>query len=342
VKKAYIYPVSGRDEKNLGLYNPYLDDFIDSSSRFFQFVNKDHPSKTGILNVSRYLFKLDYLFLNWIEKVPDLRGGKIQTWYVLMMLPIAKSMGIRIVWTMHNKLAHTSEFKKEKTKIFKSLLKHSDYIVTHSSEGIDFGEQMVKGSGKKIFYLPHPVKDRRSPMQIEQEYDVLIWGTLAPYKGVDKFLDHLYEQKLQKKYRIHIVGKPSSPEYARELEKYANERITFHSAFIEEDELRRLIAASRLVLFTYSKSSILSSGVLMDSLGFGARIVGPEVGAFADLGKEGILDNFNNFDELIEKVDQQLGSTNNEFHSSNLESFLKDNSWDRFSEKLAERILPEK
>jgi len=53
--------------------------------------------------------------------------------------------------------------------------------------------------------------------------------------------------------------------------------------------LQNLIAKSILVLFTFSKVSILSSGILIDSLGYGANIVGPKVGAFKDLSIDGIV-----------------------------------------------------
>lgn len=341
MKRAYIYPVSGRDQ-NLGLYNPYLDDFIDSSSEYFDYVNKDNPSKTGILNVIKYLFKLDFIFLNWIEKVPELKWGTLQTYFVLLLFPLCNLLGVRLIWTMHNKLAHTPNRMGMKRKIFKSLLKHADFIITHSSDGIAFGEEMVKGSASKIFYLPHPVKDRRMDIQKSKEYDILIWGTIAPYKGVDKFLEYLFQQKLETKYRVHIVGKVTDPDYAQLLKKFENSQITFLSMFIEDDVLRDLISSSKLVLFTYSKSSILSSGVLMDSLGFGAKILAPNVGAFADLGREGILNNYQDFDELIKFIDQQLVSEKNNDQEVKINAFLRENSWDGFASQLVEKLSPGK
>lgn len=336
MKKAYIYPVSARD-KNLGLYNPYLDDFIESGNEYFEFVNKDHPSNSGIFNIGKYLFSIDYVFLNWIEKVPELKGGYLQSYFILFLLRFSKMLGFKVIWTMHNKLAHSNEHQRMKTKIFKSLLKHSYKIITHSSEGIAFGEALVPGSKDKIFYLPHPVKDRRLLNIENKENDILIWGTIAPYKGVDKFLDYLFKQGFEGKYSIKIIGKITDPTYAKKLDQYKSPNIQIQSAFIEDDELRQLIANSRVVLFTYSTSSILSSGVLMDSLGYGARILSPKVGAFADLAKEGVVENYNGFEELFGILDNMLSEAKKKEHPE-LETFLKNNSWKSFSMELSTRI----
>ncbi len=337
MKRAYIYPVSARD-KNLGLYNPYLDDFIDSTGKYVVYVNKDDPSKLGVFNILKYLFKIDYIFFNWIEKVPEFKGGTIQSYFVLYLLRMSKMLRIRVVWTMHNKLSHSTDHIGLKRKIFRSLLKNADLIITHSSEGIKFGDEMVKGSANKIFYLPHPVKDRRIDSPGPKEIDILIWGTIAPYKGIDNFLDFLYQKKLEHKFRIHIVGKITDPTYAEKLKKYGNQQITIENAFIEDDILQDLISKSTLILFTYSKSSILSSGALMDSLGYGTPILGPEVGAFADLAKAGVLDTYSNFDELTKKIDFRLNNTNEVQKIQQIDEFLNDNSWEKFAYHLSEKL----
>jgi hypothetical protein len=72
----------------------------------------------------------------------------------------------------------------------------------------------------------------------------------------------------------------------------------------------------------------------MDSLGYGANIVGPDAGAFKDLRKENLIETFTGFDDLINKIDRQLASDG--FNSSNhlTANFLNENSWDKFAEKL--------
>jgi len=334
LKKAYIYPLSSRD-KTLGLYNPYIDDLIRSFSNFTRFENYDNPAKTGILDIFRYIKQIDYIFFNWIEKLPENKGGKIQTLILFIILHLLKFRKVKIVWTMHNKLSHTIDHAYWKKLVFRKMLKNSDIILTHSVEGVKYGEHMVKGSGRKIHYFPHPVKDRRPEKNQEKEYDLLIWGTISPYKGIDKFLEYVYKNGLEKKYKILIAGKITSDVYAKKLETYKSKNILVENKFIEDAMLRELISKSKLVLFTYSQSSILSSGVLMDSLGYGANIIGPDVGAFTDLANEGIISTYFDFHDMFKKIDDQLNDTGKRIPKEITDKFLEDNSWNKFAEKIS-------
>lgn len=330
MKKAYIYPLSSKAEK-LGLYNPYVDDLVQSLGKYICFTNIDNPTNIGILDIFKYLGKIDYVFFNWIEVLPDKKGGKIQTLFLVFLLSLFKLFRIKIVWTMHNKLAHSLTNVYWKKLIFNKMLIYSDVIMTHSSEGIEYGEDMLKGAKYKIFYYPHPVKDRRLDKQDIKEYDILIWGTISPFKGIDKFLDYIYQNGLQNMYKILIIGKSRFEDYRKKLIKYKSNNILIKNEFIEDKLLQELIAKSKLVLFTYSQRSVLSSGVLMDSLGYGANIIGSDTGAFGDLAQEGIINTFTDFPEMFKKIDEQLDGKSEINNNKKLEDFLFNNSWDKYA-----------
>ncbi len=335
-KNIYIYPLSSKDDR-LGLFNPYIDDLIASLAKDFNFVNLNKPSRTGIVDIFKYQFRLHYIHFNWIEKIHTNRFGNLQYRILFLMIPFLKQLGIRIIWTMHNKLSHEGAEDHKTLAIFKLMLKQSDLILTHASSGIAFGEKLVPGSGKKIIYLPHPVKDRRLEKQDKKIYDVLIWGTISPYKGIDKFLESLYQHNVENQFRILIVGKASDPEYFEKLKTYENSRIEIRNEFINDDDLAEMISLSKTVLFTYSKASILSSGVLMDSLGYGANIVGPDVGAFSDLAKDQIIRTYANLPQALEVLREECekpGSAN----TSRLDQFLIENSWPEFGKRFGTLI----
>lgn len=334
IKNAYIYPISARGV----VTNPYIDDFIESMGTYLNFVNKDKPSITGIFDLLKYLFETDYIFLNWIEDIPDRKNGLAQTIFLLILLSTANCLKKRIIWTMHNKISHSYSHLLWKKVIFKTLLKRSDRIITHSCEGVQYVENILRGSRQKIIYLPHPVKNRINKNNIEKKFDILIWGKICPYKGIVEFLEYLYKNNYQNKYRILVIGIATSKSYFDSLLQYSNQNIIIKDDYLSDAYLQSIISQSRVVLFTYFKSSILSSGALMDSLGFGGKIVGPNVGAFADLAKEGLIRTFNNFDDIIPILNDEL---DNEYGSSNkLELFLRDNSWDKYAEKLTKLIAP--
>jgi beta-1,4-mannosyltransferase len=315
------------------LYNPYIDDLAASIEKFYNVINKNSPSDKGIFDLLKYIFKIDFLFLNWIENVPERKGGLYQTWFFLAFLPLLRLLGIKIIWTMHNKHSHSVNHIALKKTIFNKLLKKADYILTHSSEGISYGDSIISGSQSRIKYLPHPVKDRRDKIVTEKKWDILIWGTLSPYKGIVEFLKLLNEQNVQHNYKILIIGKSVSKDYYSSLLSHSNENIVVKDEFIDNTSLKVLINQSKIVLFTYATSSILSSGALMDSIGFGANVIGPDVGAFSDLAKEGIIRIYKNQDEIIPLINSQLNGRNS-YSQETITSFLYENSWDKYAENV--------
>ena len=246
-------------------------------------------------------------------------------------------LGTKVVWTMHNKLSHSGEHQEATLKILDGLLRKADFIITNSTEGIRFGCERVQGIENKFIYFPHPVKDRRLKTKKTKTTDLLIWGTISPYKGIDSFLKFLYDHKLQNEFSIRIVGKSTSKAYFDQLKKYENEHIHIQNMFIEDKDLQQMIAESRLILFTYSKDSILSSGVLMDSLGFGANILGPSVGAFADLAKEHIIETFLEKDDLSKKIKKALQADESS-RQAILNTFLIEHTWDKFAAHLHKQL----
>jgi beta-1,4-mannosyltransferase len=314
-------------------YNPYIDDTIASLEKYYRVINNENPSDKGIFDLLKYIFKIDYLFLNWIENLPERKAGRIQTRFFLAILPILKLLGVKIVWTMHNKLSHSEDHLFLKKLIFKGLLNNADIILTHSSEGVAYGENIKKGCGPRIHYFPHPVKDRRNKINTDKQFDILIWGTLSPYKGILEFLRLLFEKNYLNKYKILIIGKSTSQNYFNLLLQYSNDNINIKDDFIDDAVLKELISQSDIVLFTYAKSSILSSGALMDSIGFGGNVVGPDVGAFADLAKEGIINTYRESDDMFMIIDAVIAKKDN-FGNSSIDQFLQANSWNKFAENI--------
>ncbi len=333
--RAYLYPVTSR--LTTGVYNPYLDHFMDSTGYFINYLNRQQPSKSGILNIFRFLYRIDILFLNWAENIPDKKGGLIQSIFLLMLLRLKSVFGIKIIWTLHNKISHSPEKLFLKRKLFTALLKKSDFIITHSKEGILFAESLLPDSGRKIFCFPHPVVPKKNYNQKVKNYDILIWGTIAPYKGIDSFLAFLKKNDLLERYRILISGKILSPEFHEVIKKYERSNITIENRFISDKELGEFIGASRAVLFTYSRNSVLSSGALTDSLSYGASVIGPNIGAFSDMRELGIIQTYDDFDQLPD-IMQNIGLSYNKNEDEKLQEFIRSHTWDRFSKALCNKM----
>lgn len=335
MKKAFIYPITNRDKK--GVVNPYLYEFTDSLKENIKFVNLNSPSNVGVINIFKYSFsKLDYIFLNWIEDLPDKKLGKFQTFLlVYFIFTYSKFTGTKIIWTLHNKLSHYKSNIKTKKWLFEKLIKKSDFILTHAREGIKYIEEFSAVDAKKVHFFHHPVRNLELIEKKHQKiYDLIIWGTILPYKGVAEFLESWNNNKAAAKYKILIAGKVPDTEYLNTLENLLTKNIELRKEYIPNEELAKLIHSSKAILFTYQNNSILSSGALMDSIVTGEKVIGPETGAFVDLKNEGLVDTYENFEDIPTLLKNIELSSN----ISDIKSFFTKNNWNAFGKKFYETV----
>jgi beta-1,4-mannosyltransferase len=338
--KAYMYPISSRGKSSV--YNPYIDNFMQYTSEFIDYLNRTNPSNKGFLDIAKYIFNIDVIFLNWIENVPDRKGGIMQFLAIFTILKLKNLFKIKIVWTIHNKISHSTNMMFLKKYLFKELLKKSDLLITHSKEGISFAESMIKGCSNKVFYYPHPILkyigDEKDNSNANKEYDVLIWGTMVPYKGIHLFLENLKQKYELNKLKILIIGKVPSSDYYDVLRSYENDNISIQNKFVKDNELSVIMNLSKVVLFTYSNDSILSSGVLMDSLAHGAFVIGPNTGAFKDVREDfNIVKTYDNFDELIVLL-KNIDEIKSTYNKTSIQKFVELHSWENFGNLLKVKL----
>lgn len=334
--KAYIYPRTKRGKNTTN--NPYLKNLIGSIREDIVFLNESKPTTKGIFNLIHYISKIDYLFLNWIEDLPDKKWGLFQTVFFYFVLLSKRLLGIKVIWTIHNKISHFPGNLRIKKFLFRQLLRRSDVIITHAEEGVRFAEKLYPGVSRKILYFPHPIVPLNFPrVYPPKKYDVLIWGSLSPYKGIHDFLEFLHLKGVSEQFRIMIVGKTVSESFYHQLKQYTNTHITIRNEFVSKDELASLIFESKVVLFTYSGESVLSSGALIDSIAHYANIMGPDVGAFQEMGKLGIISTYNDFSELIHLL-KNLNEQTEKLKQDRVREFIHNHTWEKFGQAFMQKI----
>ncbi|SBN32784.1 conserved hypothetical protein [Klebsiella variicola] len=333
----YFYPPPRNDEAKV-VNNPYCQEFIDSLNTDFN-INKKSKCSVDILDFFFSSFKSDVVILNWIENVATKRFAIIQFIIAVFIFMVLRVRDVKIIWVMHNIFPH-----KGKNKLVKLMLhllyNQSDIIITHSRQAEDFlkGNKKTKG---EIIFVHHPINNSliniKSPLyKINKEnkkYDAIIWGTIEPYKGILEFLKFYSSTKTINIDKMLIIGRCKNESYFQELLNYCPNNIEIHNRKVDFSELALLIEDSKCVLFPYKSGSISSSGALMDTIALGGLAIGPDVGAFKDLEKEGVCKTFSNYSEiggLIENIE--------DIYSDNLSNFIKDNTWKNFGEYISMRI----
>ncbi|MCK5136584.1 MAG: glycosyltransferase [Bacteroidales bacterium] len=330
MKNLYLYPITARNKT--GIINPYVGNLRDALKKHYNVVNVDKPSKSGIFDILMYIRKIDIIYLNWIEELPGLHWGVLQSIFFIIILYYIKCSRIKIVWTLHNKTSHFDKHQLIKSILYSQMLKKSDLIVTHAAEGLNHIPAKTPSA-----FIHHPMRsldDTRTSDDGLPEYDIIIWGTISPYKGVDSFLEYLYKNGIIMNYKILIAGNVTTIALTRKLQQFMAEfeNLKLINEFVAETELMSMIRKSKIVVFTYHSDSVLSSGALMDSLSQRATIIGPKAGAFNDLSKIGLIETFIDCQELVIKIDMLLKSSKDQDErKQNINKFIKENSWEDFS-----------
>lgn len=98
------------------------------------------------------------------------------------------------------------------------------------------------------------------------------------------------------------------------------------------------ISSSKIVLFTYKIKSILSSGLLMDSLNFDSYILASNIGAFKDLANRQLIHTYNNLNDGCNKISKILKSNVCLVSKEKRVEFCRKHSWHTTVDYLATRI----
>lgn len=330
MKRIYMYPKN--DYETLESPNPYVLNVEKSLSEKHRIIN-EKPNTSGVFEFFTYLFKSDVYFFNWIEDVSVKRYGKIQAILFPVFLVVARVFQRKIIWVLHNLYSHEKRNRSWTRFGFKLMIRHSDLIITHSKEGVEFVRKNFPRQQSKVKYIIHPVDELLiSDIRVEKKYDILIWGTIHPYKGVIEFLDYVLESEELKKHKILISGICPHDNLKMKLISRLNERIEHRDGFFDIEEIAEMTNQSRYTLFTYNSSSILSSGSLMDSIRMGAMIIGPDKGAFRDLKANCFIKSYKNYEELKHIIEEITDKE--EERLSEIKKFCLENSWIRFGKKL--------
>lgn len=333
---VYVYPWSATPAE--GRHNPYLRHFMTALASHCHVVNREQPTSYGLLGIVPWLWRLDTLVLHWVENIPDKRAGRVQAALLHVLLRAKSHLGLRMVFVLHNRMSHVGVRSQRKQRLVRAVCEHADLVLTHARDGVAVALENGVVDGDRIRYLPLPVASPRAfvsgdePFD-ERPWDILVWGTMTPYKGLADFVKTLNEQGLQQRYRILAAG-PFLDTAAYEALLKEAPYITFVNRFVTDDELRAFIAASRFILFPYRRESVLSSSALMDSLLSDAFVVGPSAGAFQDCADLGLITTFDRMSDIVE-VMERAGTGDRKTLVERRRAFAAEHTWEAFGRQVA-------
>lgn len=324
--RVYYYPSATKG----GYSNPYSVNYKKALETEFRVLDvKNKPALALGLSFFINSFRADIYIINWLESICFLRFSILQYILARIGLCIIKLRKKRIVWMFHNIHPHQGT-NKYSNKIRQILFRDATLIISHSTQAALYAQTQTS---QRVIYICHPAKILAvKPWKNVPFSDVLIWGTIYPYKGIQEFLISLHQSKINLK--VQIVGKCNNEILSNSIKSLCKKNIVYENRHVSFDELAGLIANSRYVLFPYIGDCVSSSGALIDSIAMGGNVIGPNIGAFKDLSNENVCLVYNNIDELFSILDKPI--TIDEIHRK---KFIERNSWELFSHSLKKYIL---
>jgi len=245
--------------------------------------------------------RIDVLHIHWPEAIYN-DGGTRAAHRSGLLLPlqllVARMLGYRVVWTMHNLHPHQRRYPVLDIAVWHGLAIVAQAIVVHCEDTRHVLNRRF-WRYRDIYTVPignyigvhGPPVDRalaRRGLGLPQGKRVLLFlGAVKPYKGIEHLL--LAFSRLPSDDLVLLVaGKPETAEYGREILALAgaDPRIHCELRWIEDDELALYMGACDAVVLPYVQIQSSSSAVL--AMSYGRPFIAPAVGCLSELIDAGV------------------------------------------------------
>ncbi|AFY47770.1 glycosyltransferase [Nostoc sp. PCC 7524] len=258
--------------------------------------------------------RYDLIHLHWI--LPYLKGKNsffklAYTVKFLLDVALVKLAGVKIVWTIHNRVNHDSHFPAIELWLRRNLAKMVDSIILHNQATLEVIAQEYQFSPQKASVILHghyrdvyhpPIEQSIARQKLDlpsQGYIFLNLGLLRPYKGIEKLIDTWSKnQDVFSQHTLLIAGKADSIYATKLQQKIVNTKgIALIPEFIDEERIHLFFSAATVVVLPYE--NILNSGSLILAMTYGLPVIAPRIGSIPEY--------LGNADQLLYEADDISG-----------------------------------
>ena len=243
-------------------------------------------------NPTAKIIHLHHLTPFWLSPLPV--KSWLKTFRYLFELLILKSRGIKLVWTVHNKHNHERKqlwLNHLNTKVTAHI---ADHLIFHCQTGVtEISAQVPLIKTKPHSIIPHcnyleyyPNKisttQARKKLNLPTSAKVLLFfGTLRPYKGVDKLISTFKSLNLPNTHLVISGWAP--PDQQTLLNSLINNHphITTSYQHIKDEDVQIHFNAADAVVLPFQ--DILNSGSIMLAFSFGKLVIAPKIGCIKNV-----------------------------------------------------------
>ena len=249
--------------------------------------------------------QVDVLHLNWpngLYQSDDPPEAVRRASDLVANLALARQLGYRVVWTVHNLYPHESAHPELDRLVQTSLCALATAVIAHCQHGRRLVREHFHREGGVLviphghFIEPYPATLSRAEARGRlgigpNQFVLLFFGNVRRYKGIEGVLDAF--RRLPGDDLTLLLAAKVYSEYGDGLvdeARQADPRVVVSpSRFFANEEFQVYFRAANVAVLPFL--NVLTSGSTITALGFGVPVVVPAIGCLPELVDEtvGIL-----------------------------------------------------
>ena len=241
--------------------------------------------------------KINVLHLNWPNYMYSGEALEAQLRLLTELidnLALARLLGYRIVWTVHNLYPHESN-SRDLDHLAQTAITHlANAVIVHCEHARELVRKhfhrtagvYVINHGNFIYPYPNEVgrDEARRRMGLNDDHFVFFYfGNVRRYKGIERLIEVF--QSLPGEHLRLLLGAKFFTEYGQELVASVppdDPRVMLRSSrHFANDEFQYLFNAGDVGVFPFLE--VLTSGSVITAFSFGMPVIAPSVGCLTEL-----------------------------------------------------------
>jgi beta-1,4-mannosyltransferase len=302
------------------------------------------------------------LHLHWLT--PYLKGENwctrlIYSLKLLIDLWLIKRSGVKIIWTVHNHLAHNTRFPRLELWLRKKISQVVHQRIVHHQYSGEYLSQSWKSKlpftviphGHYRTIYPAAIAQQAARQQLNLPLDGLLYlnlGMIRPYKGIESLFQTWQAWQEHQELStctpctLLIAGQPINETYHHHLKCLLGNTpgVIFHPNFIPAVNMHLYFSAADIVVLPFTH--ILTSGSLILAMSYHKPIIAPR--------QEGIVETLSPADSLLYEPQDSQGllkalcaSTTEDLEtlSKKVSTACDRLSWDKIAQQTAAVYHPQ-
>lgn len=297
--------------------------------------------------VKRQYPKIDVIHLHWVVDIVKRIAWSENTlmFYLKCLMLVVdcwavRLSGVKIAWTIHNKLAHEQLPKNKEIFVRRCLAKVVSRIIVHSEEALESINQLLTVDlqhkadvifhGNYIGVYPPPSAAKSTLLDLyllpKDGITVSYIGRMRPYKGIESLIQTFKKLPQDKNITLLIAGEPVDKAYQDKLQELIAQdaHIVCDFSFLPDQVMIDYFAASDVICLPFSDT--LTSGSTILTMSCAKPLILPtSAKVFGCVPDEGVR-YFDNETELLNLLNNVEDMPIEEMGAANLKKANKQ-SW---------------